>query len=773
MPDDSVDNIVITGAALATSLGVTREETWRAVRAGRCGMTALTALESPLPPEKLGGQAIDLPPDYRPDDPREVRYLSWTIAAALRDANVAAKSPYPPHRCGVVLGTTLHGMRAGGEFLRSGSYDPLRSFLASHTLQRACAGFDLDGFAATTCSACSSSLGAIALGMTLLQAGEVDLVIAGGYDTISEYVYGGFNALRLVADGPLRPFAKDRQGMKLAEGYGIVVLERAGDAKRRSAKPIATILGCGESADAHHLTQPHPHGDGAARAIAEALETAGLTATEIDLVAAHATGTPDNDAGEYAAFSRVFGENLKKTPVVAFKSHLGHTLGGAGAVELILSAMAIRDQVIPPCANDDEPEFVDLNLARGTERPARLRATLNTSLGFGGANTAAILAGPNARSGGTPKPRKDNDVVITGIGVIVPGAASNDAFIARLAQAHEPCWSADAGAIPESDYLHLLNARRVRRMSEYVKLSLAATALALKDAKLDESPDFGETTSVILGSAHGSADFSSTYYREIVKQGLIGANPVLFAEGVPNSAAAHLSLMLDLKGGCQTIIGSRTSGLDALHLAALRIRSGQWQRAIVGAGEEYNGIVNGAYGHCGLYAGANAAGAAPSKEKGFVTGSAAVTFVLESREAAIRRGVAGRGIVVRSASFRGRPNESVESACRVLETLRSPRAVLTSASGTWVDRAEAAALRRAAPSATASSLYGHVAEHFSASPLLAIAGTLLTGHLPRMLQPLRDIRGADGSEPADSFAAICTDFTGCVSGVLVDAERSI
>ena len=254
----AIEPIIISGAAIATPLGLTRDQTWRAILAGHCGLGPMPAMETPLPPDKSGGQAQDLPPNFLPDEPREVRYLAWTIADALRDAAALEKLPYAPHRCGVMLGTTLHGMRSAGQFLRSGNAEPLRSFLASNTLARACAGFDLDGFAATTCSACSSSLGAIALGVTLLRAGQVDLVIAGGYDTISEYVYGGFNSLRLVADGPLRPFAKDRQGMKLAEGYGIVVLERAGDAQRRGATPMAAILGCGESADAHHLTQPHP-----------------------------------------------------------------------------------------------------------------------------------------------------------------------------------------------------------------------------------------------------------------------------------------------------------------------------------------------------------------------------------------------------------------------------------------------------------------------------------------------------------------------------------
>lgn len=765
--------IVITGAALATPLGLTRDETWRNVLAGRCGMGPMRALETPLPPEKTGGQAPDLPSDYLSDEPREVRYLAWTIDDALRDAGASDRLPYPSHRCGVMLGTTLHGMRAGGQFLRSENPEPLRSFLAANTLARACGRFDLDGFAATTCSACSSSLGAIALAMTLLRSGQLDLVVAGGYDTISEYVYGGFNSLRLVADGPLRPFARDRQGMKLAEGYGIVILERESDAKRRGVTtPLATILGCGESADAHHLTQPHPTGDGAARAIREALKISGVEVADIDLLAAHATGTPDNDAGEFAAFSSVFGDRLPQVPVVAFKSHLGHTLGGAGAVELILSAMALREQMIPPCANTrtEEIEFPGLNVSTGSARKAKIRTTLNTSLGFGGANTAAVLAA-NAASNvaRASRPSKTQDVFITGIGVIVPNAIGNDAFIQQIRATNQPRWMSDSGPIPESDYLHLLNARRVRRMSEYVKLTLAATALAMTDAKVAGDPDFARTCSVLLGSAHGSADFSATYYREIVRQGFIGANPVLFAEGVPNAAAAHLSLMLGVQGACQTIIGSRNAGIDALQLAALRIASGQWDRAIVGAGEEYSPIVNSAYKHCGLMS--PSPGTPPSAGKGFIAAGGAVAFILESGDGVRGRNATPRGQILRGASSRGRPNESVESTLRVLNELGEADGVLASFDGTWIDRTESIALRRggATQGRTISALYGHIAEHFSASPLLSIAAVLLGGgRLPRILWPIADLHGAGGEERPARVAALSTDFTGCVSGIVFD-----
>jgi 3-oxoacyl-[acyl-carrier-protein] synthase II len=829
---------------MATCLGLDRETVWRNVRAGRCGMCELTAMEQPLAPGKLGGQCPDLPADEEAGRPREVRYLRRVLLDALRDAGIdPANLPYPKHRCGLMIGTTLHGMRAGGEYLRSNDAAPLRHFLASGTLRSAARELGFEGFAATTCSACSSSLGSVALGVSLLQSGQLDVVVAGGYDPISEYVYGGFNSLRLVAEGPLRPFGKNREGMKLAEGYAIVVLEREADARRRGhAGAVARVLGFGESADAHHLTQPHPQGDGAARAIAGALAAAGLTPEGIDLVAAHATGTPDNDTGEFAALSRVFGDRLKDVPVVGFKSHLGHTLGGAGAVELILSAMALRDGVVPPCASvkAEEVEFAGLNLSTGSETPAPLRATLNTSLGFGGANTCVVLgpATPSSRYAGeragergsceargpsasadvkgttrssetdsadaatllrshdassaaevsnVPRPPREPlsptlspvyreegaGVFITGVGVVLPGAVGNDAFVARLASPTRV--TDDTGPLADEAYLHLLNARRVRRMSEYVKLSLAATAVAFADAGIADIPAFSATCAAMLGSAHGSANYSKEYYRQIVDEGIPAANPMLFAEGVPNAAAAHLSLMMQLKGACQTIIGTRTAGLDALRLAAMRIAAGTWDRAVVSAGEEFSPTVNAAYRHCGVYAGANAA--APfTRGDGFASGCGAVTFILESARSLQARGGRARGVVLAAAS--AAPGEGGEAAAadRVLAELGDPRHVLASANGTWIDRVESAALRhsarRAGHRAVVSSPYGHLAETFSVNALAGIAAVLLTGHLPALLGPApaeNDIEAARQADHATvtTFAALSTDYTGLISAVKV------
>jgi 3-oxoacyl-[acyl-carrier-protein] synthase II len=732
------DSIVITGVGLVTSLGTTAEQTWQNVLSQRASLGPMPALETPAPDDKGGYQAMDLPTDltvgFPATLPREIRYLRWTIQQAMVGAQITDALPYEPSRCGCVLGTTLHGMRAGGQFLRSGDFDQLKTFLAGNVLQMAVADLPLRGDAITTCSACSSSLGSIALAVTMLETGQLDLVIAGGYDTVSEYAYGGFNALRLVADGPLRSFARDRRGMKLGEGYGVVILERATEARQRGAKLLATIAGCGESADAHHLTQPDPNGRGAAAAISDALNRAGLQPREIQLIAAHATGTPDNDAGEYAAFSSVFGEQLPNVPVIAFKTHVGHTLGGAGAVELILSMCALRDQTVSPCANvaTSDVDFPGLSLAVGQPQPAKISHTLSTSLGFGGANTCVVLSHATDRAA---KSKPQHEVCITGIGVLLPGAIGLDAFRALLQS--KTVIERDTGPLDESLYLHLLNARRVRRMSTYVKLSLAATALACTDAGFTEQSPLAGDCSVLLGSTHGSASFCVDYYRQIVEGGFIAANPSLFAEGVPNAAAAHLSLMLGMKGACQTVIGSRTAGLDALRLATLRIASGQWDRAIVGAAEEYLPLINEGYRKCGLYSGTGG--------DGFATGSGAVSLILENREAMRRRGGKCRGVVGVGASVQLRTVDAVNSIASVLSRLGGMRKVFTSANHTWIDRAEMLGIRKAKASESIEQLYGRLPELFSVGPLAAVAAGLV-------------------SNAEASYGVICCGYDGVVSG---------
>ncbi|MEK6703175.1 MAG: beta-ketoacyl-[acyl-carrier-protein] synthase family protein [Planctomycetota bacterium] len=754
---ESRAKVVVTGMGLATSLGLNVAATWESIRAGRIGLGPMDHMESTLPEGSIGGQAMELPQGYAPGLPREVRYLRWVIEQAMAQAGVeAGGTSHEPGRRAMILGTTLHGLRAGGRFLRTGDVGELRHFLAGAVTRLAIQGLGIQGLSATTCSACSSSLGAVALGVTMLETGQADVVIAGGYDAVSEYAWAGFNALRLVAPDAVRPFAKERRGMMPAEGYGVLVLERAHDASRRGVAALAVVEGWGESADAHHLTQPDPKGSGAARAMRIAMTRAGVRPADISMIAAHATATLDNDAGEYAAFSEVFGDTLAATPVVGFKSHLGHTLGGAGGVELILSVCSLSDGLVPACATvrQEDVEFADLRVAPAGGLRKQITRTLNTSLGFGGANTCLILGRCDQAREAPPivlAPGPDREAWITGYGVVLPGISGVNELLERLGSVDGVVVPrGEAARVTDEQLATILNVRRVRRVSTCVKAMLASVALAIRHAGLEGDADRLGLACAMLASTHGSPAFCAEYYAQIVREGVLAANPVLFAEGVPNAGAAHVSTTFGIRGACQTIIGTRTAGLDALGLAAMRVWSGASDTIIVGAAEETHACVDRAYEHFHPPGGSSGA-------PGFFSTPGSVALVVESSASARARGARAIARIERYAG--ASPTEvvadgalcfgDIEGASRVLNQLECRSAVLGSANATWIDRAEALAVRRSPGASLVESLHGRVGDLFAPGPLLAIVRAIAGGSLGRM-------------------TALCTDFTGTAAAVELD-----
>ena len=356
---------------------------------------------------------------------------------------------------------------------------------------------------------------------------------------------------------------------------------------------------------------------------------------------------------------------------------------------------------------------------------------------------------------------------ISGIGIVLPGIGDNEAFVKRLESDGEPAWGADVAAIAQEQLQGLVNARRVRRMSEYVKTTLAATSLALRDAGIENFSSLADASGALIGTTHGSCNYCVAYYQQIVREGICAANPILFAEGVPNSGAAQLSLMLSLKRSCQAIIGTRTAGIDALAFAADRIRTGQCARMIVSAAEESHDIVRDAHRHCGQAA--QSGGAPFLFQNGFVMSPAGVTLIIESRREVERRGGRARARIEAVSQAYGPRALASRSVARVMEQLGEPKNVISSACGCWIDRAEAVGLRHAGRERVVSSIYGHVAETFSAGALLGIAAAVLSGKLPKLrgggLKEDGVLRPGDGVARAESFAALCTDFAGGVSGV--------
>ena len=573
-------SIAIIRTAAAGALGSDADALASALMGDRSGVKPPRALEQ-RPTIEAGAGEVELASLGTGGD-RAERLVAHVLSDLVRRGGGGWS--VAPERSMLVLGTTLAGMRHCGRALRRPDWDQrggqsVRDLgrtpagaVAARALRRAAPGMFRGGVISLSC-ACASALSAVAHGCSWLRAGAADLVVAGGYDPICEFAYGGFNALQLVATGPLSPFAKDREGMKLGEGCAVLALcrlEDIGDADQ----VLAVIEAVGESSDAHHLTQPHPDGAGAARALAEVVR-AGLPG----LLLAHATGTPGNDDAEYRAYSLAFGQALDRVPVAALKSRLGHPLGAAGALELVAALRCLERGVMPAGGGrlPDREGYPRLDLIHGTPRTGVATSVCALAAGFGGANVAV---GVTRGTGCTPRPSRPTASgflpTVTGVGVICSAGAGIES-LALMREDVDPREALRHAAT-------MLDAARTRRLSDLAKLMLAAVEQLRRS--LGAEPDWLRDTPLIASTWHGAVDFTDRYYTDLVRSGIDHANPMLFAESVPNIGSAHVSMAHGITAASSTVVGTRTAALEALSLVRARFLSGAWKHALVVAADE-------------------------------------------------------------------------------------------------------------------------------------------------------------------------------------------
>ena len=404
--------VVITGMGIISPLGNTVDEMWRRAIAGESGIGELTAIDSSNYPCQVAGQVEDFDPTEwmdRRTARRTARFSQFAIAAgkqALDDAGLDLDS-IDRRRAGTVLGSGGGGIpetdTAMRTLLRRGGMrlDPL--YLAKMLPNMAAGNLTIQlgllGHSNTVTTACAAGTQAIGDAAEVIRRGEADVMVAGGTEAgISELGLAGFCAMRALTtsfnDRPgesSRPFDRDRDGFAPSEGAGLVVLESLEHAQARGARPLAEVLGYGVTADAAYLVAPTEGGDGAARAMQAALNAAGLDAEEIDYISAHATATEVGDIAETQAIRTVFGERAYRVPITAFKSQVGHLLGGAGGVETIAAVQTLLTGQIAPTINLDNPDpECDLDYVPKESRNAEVRTMLKNSFGFGGQN--AVLA---------------------------------------------------------------------------------------------------------------------------------------------------------------------------------------------------------------------------------------------------------------------------------------------------------------------------------------------------------------------------------------------
>jgi len=405
--------VVITGLGVVTPLGNAVETFWSNLKNGVSGIHTIDAFDSSGYDCRIGGQVRDFDPKPFFKNPKDVRrtdrfsHLAMGAAkSALEDSGIDVPNLEHRDRFGVVVSSGIGGLRTLQDQLRILlTKGPSRTspFTIPMLLSNMASGlismeFDLRGPNMCIVTACATSNNAIGESWRIIKFGDADIFLAGGSEaSIVEIGIAGFSAMKALStrnDEPQRasrPFDRDRDGFVCSEGAGIVVMEELEHAKARGAKIYCEIIGYGVSADAYHMTAPPPDGEGAARAMQLALDHAHLSPDQVDYINAHATSTDIGDICETRAIKQVFGDNAHKVAISSTKSMTGHLLGGAGGIEMAACALAIRDSVIPPTINLENPgEECDLDYTPNIAREKKVRVVLNNSFGFGGHNATLV-----------------------------------------------------------------------------------------------------------------------------------------------------------------------------------------------------------------------------------------------------------------------------------------------------------------------------------------------------------------------------------------------
>jgi len=404
--------VVVTGVGLVSPVGIGTEETWQALLAGRSGAGPITLFDASQHSTRFACEVKGFDPlDWieKKEVKKVDRFIQFAIGASDLALKDAAFTVAPPEagRVGVFIGSGIGGfatIEREHEALLKGGPRKISPFFIPSAIVNLASGWvsirtGAKGPNSATCTACTSGAHAVGDSFRLIQHGDADVMIAGGAEAaITPLGVGGFCSMRALStrnDAPekaSRPFDRDRDGFVIGEGSGILVLEELEHARRRGASIYAELVGYGMSGDAYHISAPCEDGDGAVRVMRATLEDGGVGPEAIDYINVHGTSTPRGDVVETIATKTVFGDHARKLALSSTKSMTGHLLGASGGLEGGIAALVLRDQVLPPTINHENPDpECDLDCVPNHARKATVRYAMSNSFGFGGTNAALLF----------------------------------------------------------------------------------------------------------------------------------------------------------------------------------------------------------------------------------------------------------------------------------------------------------------------------------------------------------------------------------------------
>ena len=406
------DRVVVTGIGLVTPIGLDRKSTWDSLIEGKSGIDYISLFDAEGYESRIAGEVNEFDATAalgRKEAKRLDRFSQFACVAALEaleHANLNMEKE-DADRVGVLIGSGVGGIITitdQHKILLQKGPKRVSPFLVPMMLGDMASGqvsmmIGAKGPNFSTVSACATGADSIGEALEMIRRGRADVVIAGGTEAaICEIGVAGFNSCMALStrnedpQGASRPFDSGRDGFVLGEGAGLIVLESLKHAEQRGANILAELSGYGASSDAHHVTQPHPEGEGAARAMKWAIEDAGIAPDKVDYINAHGTSTPLNDKYETIAMKRMYGDHAYKLTISSTKSMTGHLLGAAGGIEAAFTVLAIKDGVVPPTINLDDPDpDCDLNYVPNNAIKQTVNVAMSNSLGFGGHNASLVF----------------------------------------------------------------------------------------------------------------------------------------------------------------------------------------------------------------------------------------------------------------------------------------------------------------------------------------------------------------------------------------------
>lgn len=409
------DKIVVSGLGIYSPIGKSVAEVVDTLKQSGTGISDIDCIDTTKFRNGCGGVVKDIDDVETLNGMRSNLLLRHAFDEGINDSGIATDSTIDKSRVGVSIGTSLGGYGGFVDYLyertaakKGERYESLLNpkskisgdeviknippvLLAYEVAKK----YNFSGGVSSSVTACSASANALAMAHDAISSGRVDYVIAGGVDPLTQLTYLGFNALMAMTKSELKTMDRNRSGLLIGEGAACLVLEKESTAKARGARIYAYFKGYGISNDAYHCTRPHPDAVGATLAIKKALDMAELTQADIDYVNVHGTGTKHNDLMELKALSDIFQERCATLPVSSSKSMMGHTLGAAGAIESVISVLAIKEGFLPPNINSTEDiEGYDYNLVREAVCDVDVNNVISNSFGFGG-NCASLVFGKN------------------------------------------------------------------------------------------------------------------------------------------------------------------------------------------------------------------------------------------------------------------------------------------------------------------------------------------------------------------------------------------